>query len=212
MRSKKPLKKAGRGSLSNAFINIVGRNMQQNELLLSFLKKETGLKGACFPNLESIPAFDAKEPVIPQLLILDCQDVDKKNLWTSIHKIDNPKPSQYFFALCNVEPESGVENKAMANGIQGIFYNNDPIAVISKGVCAILNGDIWYSRKTLKKILTEKHSPSHSLAHPALAHLKVGKNKYLPVSLRDIPVRILRMSLTSVCIPSKLIFTIFIKR
>jgi len=102
MRSKKRSKKAGRGSLSNAFINIVGRNMLQNELLLSFLKKETGLKGACFPKLESIPAFDAKEPVISQLFILDCQDVDMKNLWTSIHKMDNPKPSQYFFALCNI--------------------------------------------------------------------------------------------------------------
>ena len=76
MRSKKRSKKARRSSLSNAFINIVGRNMLQDGLLLSFLKQETGLKGACFPNLESTPAFDTKEPVIPQLLILDCQDID----------------------------------------------------------------------------------------------------------------------------------------
>jgi hypothetical protein len=37
----------------------VGQNMLQNELLLSFLKKQTGLKGSCFPKLESITQIDA---------------------------------------------------------------------------------------------------------------------------------------------------------
>ena len=79
-------KKSDHDSLPDAFINIVGRNMLQNELLLSFLKKETGLKGACFPELESITKIDAHEPAIPQLLILDCKNVDMKNLWTDIHE------------------------------------------------------------------------------------------------------------------------------
>jgi hypothetical protein len=47
MRSKKLSKKAGPSSIPNAFLNIVGQNMLQNELLLSFLKDETGLKDKC---------------------------------------------------------------------------------------------------------------------------------------------------------------------
>jgi len=67
------LKKAGTGSIPNAFINIIGRNMLQNKLLLSFLKKQTGLKGTCFPTLESITPIDANESAIPRLIILNCK-------------------------------------------------------------------------------------------------------------------------------------------
>jgi len=111
MRSKKMTKKAGPGSIPKAFLKIVGRNMLQNELLLSFLKKETGLKGSWFPTLESITPIDVDESSIPQVLILDCKSIDMKNLWASIHEWECPKASQCFFVLCNAEPASGIEKK-----------------------------------------------------------------------------------------------------
>jgi len=80
MASKRKSKKIGPGSIPDAFLNIVGRNMLQSELLLSFLKGETGLNGKCFPNMESIPTLNADESAIPQLLILDCKNVDIKSL------------------------------------------------------------------------------------------------------------------------------------
>ena len=169
-------KPADRNSIPKTSLNIVGRNMLQNELLLSFLKKQTGLKGTCFPNLESIPAFDTKESAHPQLLILDCKNIDVKNLWTDIRTWNFSNPCPCFFVLCNAEPDLQFEKSALENGIQGIFYNNDPLPLISKGICAVLKGDIWYSRKTLNKILMEKRSSSHTLAHPAVYCL-TGREK-----------------------------------
>jgi DNA-binding NarL/FixJ family response regulator len=67
----------------------------------------------------------------------------------------------------------------MDNGIQGIFYNNDPPPLITKGVYAVLNGDIWYSRKTLNKLLMEKHSSSNSPAHPAVSRLTAREKQVL---------------------------------
>jgi hypothetical protein len=49
MHSKKGSKKVDLGSIPNASLNIVGRNMLQNELLLSYLKEETALRGASYP-------------------------------------------------------------------------------------------------------------------------------------------------------------------
>jgi LuxR family transcriptional regulator of csgAB operon len=179
MHSKKKSKKVGPDFIPNAFINIVGQNMLQNELLLSFLKEETSLKGSCFPNMESIIQNDADESSILHVYILDCKNIDMKSLWTSIHECDCSNCSQCFFVLCNAEHASGIEKNAMDNGIHGIFYNNDSLPLITKGICAVLNGDIWYSRKTLNKLLMEKRSSSKSLAHPAVYRLTVREKQVL---------------------------------
>ncbi|MFO7971178.1 MAG: hypothetical protein R6U40_05440 [Desulfobacterales bacterium] len=134
-------KKSGHDSSPTAFINIVGRNMLQNELLLSFLKKETGLKGACFPELESITKIDAHKHAIPQLLILDCKNVDMKNLWTDIREWNGSQGSPCFFVLCNAMADSVFEKKAMDNGVKGILYNNDPLPLFAKGISSVLQGD-----------------------------------------------------------------------
>ena len=89
------------GSTPKAFLNIVGQNMLQNELLLSFLKEETGLKGECFSNLKSIPASDENESSIPQVLILDCKNIDMKNLWTGIQGLNCSNGCRCLCVLCN---------------------------------------------------------------------------------------------------------------
>ena len=165
MHSKRISKKACPGAISNAFLNIVGRNMLQNELLLSFLEEETGLKGSCFPNLKSTTPIDANESSIPQVFILDCKNTDMKYLWTSIHQCDYLNCSQCFFVLYNAKPASGIEKNAIDNGIHGIFYNNDPLPLITKGICAVLKGDLWYSRKALTKCLLESRSSDKSPKH-----------------------------------------------
>ena len=167
MPSKKRSKKAGLGSTPKAFLNIVGRNMMQNELLLSFLKKETGLKGASFPRLESIIPIDANKSSIPQVFIFDCKNIDMKYLWTNIHEWNCSHGFQRFFMLGNAIADSAFEKKAMDSGIQGIFYNNDPLPLIAKGICSVLQGDLWYSRKAMTKCLMEAKSLADSSTLPA---------------------------------------------
>jgi DNA-binding NarL/FixJ family response regulator len=178
MYSKRRSRQTGRASVPNGFINIVGRNILQNELLLSFLKKETGLKGSCFPELDSITQIDTYASSIPQLLIMDCKDIDMKNLWVDIQNWDCPNPSTCFFALCNAEANSGLEKTAIDKGIQGIFYNNAPLQLISKGICSILKGDLWYSRKALKEYLLETGCFANAAIYPTMSRL-TGREKQM---------------------------------
>ena len=172
-------KKSGNDSLPDAFINIVGRNMLQNELLLSFLKKKTGLKGACFPELGFITEIDTFEPDTPQLLILDCKNINIKNLWTDIHEWECSHSCPCFLVLCNAIADSVFEKKAMDSGVQGIFFNNDPLSLIAKGVCAVLQGDLWYSRKALTDCLVGAKSLADSSAHLAASGLTFREKEIL---------------------------------
>jgi len=172
-------KKSGHDSLPNALINIVGQNMLQNELLLSFLKKKTGLKGTCFPDLESITKINTHDPAIPQLLIFDCKNIDMKNLWTHIHEWNFSHEFPCFFVLGNAIADSVFEKKAMDSGVQGIFYNNDPLPLIAKGICAVLQGDLWYSRKALTQCLMGPKSSGDSSTHPAVSRLTFREKEIL---------------------------------
>ena len=177
--SKKISKKVGHGSIPNAFLIIVGRNMLQNELLLSFLKEETGLNGTCFPELELITKLDAHEPAIPQLFIIDCKNVVMKKLWTDIHECNSSHGFPCFFVLCNAVDDSVFEKKAIDSGIQGIFYNNDPLPLIAKGICAVLQGELWYSRKALSKCLMQAKSSADSPIHPDMYRLTFREKEIL---------------------------------
>lgn len=172
-------KKAKGKSIPNAFLNIIGQNLMQNELLLSFLKKETGIKGKCFSRLESITSSDENDPAISQLFLLDCKSIDMENLWENIREGNFLHGCPYFFVLCNAEAGSGIEKDAIDNGIQGIFYNNDPLHTLTKGIFAVLKGDFWYSRKTLKKILMGKSFSPDSFAHPAASCLTAREKRIL---------------------------------
>jgi len=142
-------------SVPGAYVHIVGKNKLQNELLLSYLKKETGFEGTCTPKPGLTVPVSNKESANPQFLLVDCKSIDMENLWTDISFWKSSTPCQCFIALCNVEPEMEIEKQAVDKGIQGIFYKDDPPQIIPKGICAILKGDLWYSRKTLTKYLME---------------------------------------------------------
>jgi len=143
---------------SEAFVHIVGNNMLQNELLLSFLKKKTGYEGTCAQSLKSFIPLNHHPKARSQFLLVDCYGNDIEKLWSSITSCKQINSNHCYFALCNVEPDMNIEETAVSLGIQGIFYKNDPLHIIPKGICAILDGDLWYPRKVLSKLLMGKNS------------------------------------------------------
>ena len=136
-------------------VHIVGANKLQNELLVSFLEKETGLKCTWGPMLDRPVGID-KEPVRTSLVLLDCLGADLANLWTGLAVATNSNQPQCFIALFNVDPGRGLEREAVGRGVRGVFYDNEPLERFAKGVLAILNGEMWFTRETLSKCLSKR--------------------------------------------------------
>ena len=173
------IKKEISDSMPGVHIHIIGKNKLQNKLLLSFLKKETGFQGTYTPKPGlTVPiSNNAPANARQQFLLVDCNSIDIENLWTDISFWKNSIPGECFIALCNVDPKMEIEKLAMDKGIKGIFYKNDPPEIIPKGICAILKGDLWYSRKTLTKYLMEYGFSNSQLEYNAEPDLLTIREK-----------------------------------
>jgi LuxR family transcriptional regulator of csgAB operon len=170
-----------KASYSNplAFINIIGTNTLQNELLLAFLKEKTDFDGSCNKKLESTKPLHQNGLELVQIFLVDYQNINKEDFWGKIDFLTNNSSGKPFFAICNVDPEMEIEGLALFNNIKGLFYNNDSPHIIYKGISAILNGDYWYSRKTLTKYLLKPNSSKSSKNHVILSKLTMREREIL---------------------------------
>jgi DNA-binding NarL/FixJ family response regulator len=144
-----------------SFIHIVGMNTLQNNLLLLFLKKKIHLIGKCVQKLESARAIHENASILTQLLLLDYPSIDKNDFWERLSAWKRSIKYQSLVALCNIEYGTKLEKDALKNKIQGLFYKNDHPDIIAKGISAILKGDLWYSRMSLKKYIAEYNSSTN---------------------------------------------------
>jgi DNA-binding CsgD family transcriptional regulator len=131
-------------------VRIFGPLKLQNELMREFLVKSTGLTCACWQDSEQ-GLFDIK-PGLKPLILWDCVELDPVSIWA---RLDAVIYSQTLLALFNVSPDLGIYREAISRGVRGIFFENESPGVLSKGVQAILNGELWFSRDILAKCLLE---------------------------------------------------------
>ena len=149
-------------SLTGKLIHIVGPGRLQNELMAFFLGQQTGAKVLTRENFHSAQGIDDDHTGQPNLVLLDCQRKDPDSLLDEIESYGQKILSRIFTALFNVGPGLGIEEEAVARGVRGFFYEQDPVDRFSKGVSAILDGELWVSREIMSKCIL-KHKRQHSL-------------------------------------------------
>jgi len=149
-------------------VHIVGPNKLQNGLLALFLETETGLKCTCGPMPELTNIGD-KEAAQACLVMLDCMGSDRVKLQTILRMQPDSTTSHCPIVLFNVEPDDEIEKEAVDRGVRGIFYDSEPPDRFPKGILAVLNGELWYSREALSKCVLDARPPVKLPAGPATA-------------------------------------------
>jgi len=72
-------------------------------------------------------------------------------------------------ALVNVRPDEQFAREAMARQVRGVFFTNEPLRLLGKGIRSMLSGELWYSRETMSRfVLHPAPSPSHKEAAESL--------------------------------------------
>ncbi len=128
-------------------IHIAGPNPLLNELMTWFLKTQEEIACTSGPDWEG----DGRDAA---LILWDCWHSDPARIWLEMESaIQSAGENPPFVALFNVTPDDEFTREAMARLVRGIFFVNEPLRLLGKGVRSILKGELWYSRETLSNFV-----------------------------------------------------------
>lgn len=152
-----------RNILADAMVHVIGPNILQNELLTSYLAENLGLQCKQHKSMDS--SFKATlKPGLTHLLLVDCLSEKKMDPWRFYNFSESELNNKYFLTFYNVHTEAGIENKAIEQGVHGLFYQKDSFKVLPKAIPPILRGELWFSRKTLSHCLANGHITSNRVS------------------------------------------------
>jgi DNA-binding NarL/FixJ family response regulator len=151
--------------------------MFQNKLMAWYLEEKTGLACSCFKELD-VASFSDRNGQQTDLVLLDCLGSDYNNLWSSIRSLFDLDKKGIYVAIFNMAAGQPFGNDLVKKGVRGVFYDDDPLPNLAKGVPAILEGELWFSRKDLMKCILDNASDS-KLAMALKAQLTAREREIL---------------------------------
>ena len=152
MKSSDPETAAPKRKTEDTLVHVIGPNLIQNELLTSFIEETSGFPCHHYDKMD-ISLKSSLQTGIKNMLLIDCLGEKNKDPWQLYNFNGITKTPGCYVSFYNVHAESGIENKALSTGIRGLFYHKESFKVIPKAIEAILDGELWYSRKTMSNCL-----------------------------------------------------------
>jgi LuxR family transcriptional regulator, positive regulator of biofilm formation len=130
-------------------VYLAGPKNAQNSLLAMFLEKETGYKCEPLDRLGDMHIHGSGNGGYPKLVLWDCHGRDMEDCLSELIGAGEKVLSNNLVALFNVQPTLGIEQEALSLGARGIFYIQDPLDHLAKGISAIIQGEVWAPRKIM---------------------------------------------------------------
>ena len=158
-------------------VHIIGPLMFQNKLMAWYLEEKTGLACTCLRELD-LASFSDRNGQQTDLVMLDCLGSDYTSLWSTIRALFDADKIGIYVAIFNMAAGQQFGNDLVKRGVRGVFYDDDPLPNLAKGVPAILEGELWFSRKDLMKCILEADTDS-KLAMELKAQLTAREREIL---------------------------------
>lgn len=126
-------------------VYIVGPMKVQNSLMATWLEHAMGINCTVVESIAEIPS--KKEAAgTKRVVLLDCVAND---LGTSLFKL----AGNVLLCLFNLHPNCGFEEESLAKGVKGFFYLGDSVEQLLNGIKAVLEGEMWLSRKIMTRYI-----------------------------------------------------------
>ncbi len=140
--------------LAGHTIFIVGAHILSSQALGSLIETETGASCTCIKDI-SVLSQEKRKQFESELYLWDCMgktmDDFMSGLLASICEVTDAS----VVALFNVKPGLGIEESCMGHGVRGIFYQDTDTDLFIKGITALYNQELWFTRDVMTRYILE---------------------------------------------------------
>ena len=119
----------------------------QSKLFIEHLQQQLGHEIIAV-DTETMPTLDEAEVV---LVIVDLDQLSEANMQKWQSAVDGK--DNVSLAAFNVRGEEHAIELLSSLNLQGIFYRNDSVDLICKGIEALRNGSLWMSRTLMSRMI-----------------------------------------------------------
>jgi len=134
---------------------IVGPNHLQNVLLAAFIETHSTWKSTVIDSIAMIPPEHGKDFPVHTAVLTDCFGLTSENLAATLMAELEQLPPGWALALFNLDRKAGIEKRALQYGVQGFFYQDEPVETLLKGLAAVFGGEFWVSRQQMAEVMLE---------------------------------------------------------
>lgn len=117
----------------------------------------------CYCTCHTTPPFfclSSETELNPTLFMFDCFGYETDSLLQFLQPAITSLNCRHQISLFNLAPTSRIEAQALKLGVRGFFYENDNINTLNRGVRAILDNEIWVSRKIILECIRDNEHKS----------------------------------------------------
>lgn len=140
----------------SAKIYIVGQNTLVNQLIGFAVQSQLKEEYEILARFNSSEVRAEREKPIVLLLVDDSDANARADLFKLLADRGSFDRSRYLAALFNVDVELSNLCEAVRRGVKGLFFANDSIDRVLKGVGALIRGEVWIPREVLAQAATRR--------------------------------------------------------
>ncbi len=97
-----------------------------------------------------------------RILLIDALDRDFEKALAELVSLPEWETLAFAVALFNMMNGHSIERRAFLRGVSGFFYRQDTLAVMLKGVDAMLHGEAWIPHRLLTELTLGRRNGSHA--------------------------------------------------
>ncbi|MGB2247285.1 MAG: LuxR C-terminal-related transcriptional regulator [Alcanivorax sediminis] len=137
-------------------VYVVGSQQLQNALLTEFLVKEE-VTANPIPTVLDI-TVETLRTNDQNLFLVDYHSVDVNEVIAHLLEADQEVENDVLIAVFNVDDEESLSKLAGLPMVNGGFQFDCPQALLSKGIKAIFDGELWFPRSVLQTYLMKSRT------------------------------------------------------
>ncbi len=184
-------RKNSRSRRSPFRVHLVGSHYLSCEALADLITAKIGARCTCIADVTQLTPEERTPPdsTKEELVLVDCLGKTREELTDYLSALrEHDLSSSYRVCLFNVSSQLELEEECMANGVHGIFHEDISTELFVKGLRAVFNDELWFSRKGMTDfILHGSNRQTHSAEKEktALTHREVEILSLLAMGLSN---------------------------